>query len=209
MKEKIKKILPNIITISRVVVLIIGFILFIKDRPLISICLYIYGSISDTLDGFLARKWNAYTKLGSYLDAVSDKFYALSIVIISVMYGNYLVLVVALLEVIITIITYLIIKKNGSSHTERVGKFKMALVFILLIISLIMIKIRNLWYLYIMTFIITVYFQLQCINAYINQKNNKKQGLEVDYTDKSAKEKSKLLLSEFKYYLLHPIKIIK
>ncbi|MBQ8192484.1 MAG: CDP-alcohol phosphatidyltransferase family protein [Bacilli bacterium] len=209
MKEKIKKVLPNIITLSRVIALVIGFILFLKEKIVMSICLYIYGSISDALDGYLARKWNAYTKLGGYLDATSDKLYALSIIVISVMYGNYLILIVSILEIIISIINYLVIRKNGSAHTERVGKFKMTLEFILLITSLIMIKIKHLWYLYVVMLILTVYFQLQCINAYINQKNNKKQGLEIDYTGKSFKEKSKLLLYEFKYYLMHPVKIIK
>lgn len=209
MKEKIKKVLPNIITLSRVIALVIGFILFLKEKIIMSICLYIYGSISDALDGYLARKWNAYTKLGGYLDATSDKLYALSIIVISVMYGNYLILIVSILEIIISIINYLVIRKNGSAHTERVGKFKMTLEFILLITSLIMIKIKHLWYLYVVMLVLTVYFQLQCINAYINQKNNKKQGLEIDYTGKSFKEKSKLLLYEFKYYLIHPVKIIK
>ena len=209
MKEKIKKVIPNIITLSRVLALVIGFILFINGMVIESICLYIYGSVSDAFDGYLARKWNAYTKLGGYLDAISDKFYTLSIVIISIIYGNYSLVIIALLELVISIINYLSIKKNGSSHTERVGKFKMTFEFILLIVSLIMIRVKFLMYLYIVLFILKVYFQIQCINAYINQKNNKKSGLEVDYTGRSTSEKAKLLLKEFKYYLIHPVKIIK
>lgn len=209
MSEKIKKLVPNIITLSRVLALIIGFILFINGKVTESICLYIYGSVSDAFDGYLARKWNAYTKLGGYLDALSDKFYTLSIVIISIIYGNYSLVVIAVLELVISIINLLTIKENGSTCTERVGKFKMAFEFILLIVSLIMIKIKHFLYLYILLFILTVYFQIQCINAYINKRNNKKSGLEVDYTNKSTSEKVKLLLNEFKYYLLHPVKIIK
>lgn len=209
MKERLKKMVPNIITLSRVVSLVAGFILFINDKEMASICLYIYGSVSDAFDGYFARKWNAYTKLGSYLDAISDKFYALSIIIISVIYGNYLIIIVALLELIIAIINYLVMKKNGSVHTERVGKFKMTLEFILLIVSLLSIKIKYFWYMFIVLLILTIYFQIQCINAYINQKNNKKQGLDIEYKGKSTIEKTKLLLSEFKYYLLNPVKVIK
>lgn len=209
MNKKIKNTIPNIITLSRVISMIMGFIYFIKENIILSLCLYIYGSVSDALDGYLARKWNAYTKLGSYLDAICDKFYALSIIIISVIYGNYTIILVAALELIISIINYLAVKKNGDSHTERVGKFKTAFEFVLLIVSLIMIKIKYFCYLYILILIFTVYFQLQSINAYINQKNNKKSGLEVDYTNKSAREKAKLLFTEFKYYLIHPVKIIK
>ena len=209
MEKKIKYLIPNVITLSRVISMIVGFILFIKGSVVLSLCLYIYGSVSDALDGFLARKWDVYTKLGSYLDAVCDKFYALSIIIISVMYRNYSIILVAILEFMISIISYLNVKKNGSSYTERVGKFKMAFEFVLLIVSLIMIKVKFFWYFYIILFIFTIYFGVQSINAYINQKNNKKSGLEVDYTNKNVIEKIKLLFTEFKYYLIHPVKIIK
>lgn len=209
MKDKIKKTLPNIITLSRIIVLIIGFIFFLKDKIVISIIFYLYGAISDALDGYLARKWNVYTKFGGYLDAISDKFYVFSIATITVLNGNHLILIVALLELIIALINYLVVIKNKESHTERFGKFKMTAEFVLLIISLIMIKLRFLWYIYIVLLVLTVYFQIQCINAYINQMNNKKQGLEIDYSKKNTKQKIKLLFSEFKYYLLNPVKIIK
>lgn len=209
MQDRVKKLVPNIITISRILALVIGFVLFMKGKIVEAICLYIYGSVSDVFDGYFARKWNAYTKFGGYLDAISDKFYALSIVIISIIYGNYSILIVALIELTIAIINYLVIRKNGSAHTERVGKFKMTFEFILLIVSLIAIQVKAFWYLYIILFILTVYLQIQSINAYINQKNNKRSGKQVDYTNKSAKEKAKLLFSELKYYLTHPVKIIK
>lgn len=209
MRNKIKMMIPNIITLSRVVSFVLGFILFVKGRIVTSICLYIYGSVSDALDGYLARKWNAYTKLGSYLDAICDKFYTLSIVILSVINGNYLIIVVALLELIIAIVNYMMAKKKINLYTERVGKFKMTFEFMLLVCSLVLIKIKYFWYLFVLLFILTVYFQVQTINAYINRLNNKKCGLEIDYTNKSTSEKTKLLLSEFKYYLFNPVRIVK
>lgn len=118
MKEKIKKTVPNIITMTRILSLVIGFILFINGNTTSAICLYIYGSVSDFLDGYFARKWDAYSKFGQYLDAVSDKFYVLSIVILSIIHSNYLILIVAVLELAISVINYSIIKYNGSVHTE-------------------------------------------------------------------------------------------
>jgi len=212
MIKKIKKILPNIITLSRIIALILGFILFINGKWTSSICLYIYGSVSDAFDGYFARKWNAYTSFGKYLDAISDKFYALSIIILSLMYGNYFIILIAVLELIISIINYIVMKKNGTVYTERVGKFKMTFEFILLIMSLLSIKIKKLYYLLGALLILTLYFGLQSINAYINQLNNKKQELiidEKDYKGKNSIEKTKLLIKEFKYYLFHPVKIIK
>jgi len=212
MKEKIKQMIPNIITLSRVIALVLGFILFIKEKIVAAICLYIYGSVSDAFDGYLARKWNAYTRLGSYLDAISDKFYALSIIIIALLNENYLIILIAVLELIITIINYKTLKKNKESKTERVGKFKMTFEFLTLIFSLLSIKIKKLYYVFLVLLILTLYFGMQAINAYINQLNNKKEKLiitEKDYKGKSNIEKTKLLLKEFKYYLLNPVKIIK
>jgi len=209
MKDKIKMMIPNIITLSRVVSFVFGFVFFIDGRIVTSICLYIYGSVSDAIDGYLARRWNAYTKLGSYLDAICDKFYALSIIILSLMNGNYLIIVVALLELIIAVVNYMMAKRKLDLYTERVGKFKMTFEFMLLVCSLLAIKIKYFWYLFVLLFILTVYFQIQTINAYINRMNNKKCGLEVNYTNKSTSEKIKLLLSEFKYYLFNPVRIVK
>lgn len=209
MIQKIKKMIPNMITLSRVISFIVGFILFVMGNRIISICLYIYGSVSDFFDGYFARKWDAYSKFGSYLDAISDKFYALSIIILSVMNGNYFIIAVALLELIISIINYSIILKKENIYTQRVGKFKMTFEFMLLIVSLLTIEINYFWYLFIIFFVFTLYFQIQTINAYINLKNHKKQEFNVDYNGKSVKEKIKLLFMEFKYYLFNPVRIIK
>ena len=50
MKDKIMKQLPNIITITRIISLIIGFILFRKGNFIPAIIFYIYGAVSDFID---------------------------------------------------------------------------------------------------------------------------------------------------------------
>ena len=212
MNRRIKNSIPNIITFTRVLALVFGFVLFLKGNHVVSICLYVYGSISDAFDGYFARKWNAYTKLGSYLDAISDKFYALSIIILSIINKNYFIVLIAVLELIITIVNYKTLKRNKHTGTVRVGKFKMTFEFLTLIFALLSIKIKELYYVFVLLLILTLYFGIQSINAYINQFNNKKQKLiinENDYKGKSVVKKIKLLLNEFKYYILHPVKIIK
>ena len=109
MKTKLTKALPNIITISRIVALILGFIFFMRDNFLISIIFYIYGAVSDAFDGYFARKFDAYSKFGQYLDGISDKLYLLSIIIISIIHKNYLIIIPLVLEVIISIINYVLL----------------------------------------------------------------------------------------------------
>ena len=140
---KLKRNIPNIITISRIVSLILGFVFFIKNKIILSLIFYIYGAVSDALDGYFARKLSAYSKFGQYLDAISDKLYFLSLIIILLIYKYYLIVIPLIIELIISVINYLILKKNKKVFTERVGKFKTTLLIIDLILGIISIKIKE------------------------------------------------------------------
>lgn len=204
---RFKKMLPNIITISRIVSLILGFIFFIKDNILISLILYVYGAVSDSIDGYLARRLDAYSKLGQYLDAISDKLYFLSLIIILLLNKKYLIIIPFIMEIIISIINYLIIEKNKKVFTERVGKFKTTLFMITLILGIISIKIYSFMYPYIVFLVLTIYFHIETIFAYINQYNGNSSEKIVSFKDKSIIEKIRLLLKEFIYYIVKPVKI--
>ena len=204
---RFKKMLPNIITISRIILLILGFIFFIKDNILISLILYVYGAVSDSIDGYLARRLDAYSKLGQYLDAISDKLYFLSLIIILLLNKKYLIIIPFIMEIIISIINYLIIKKNKKVFTERVGKFKTTLFMITLILGIISIKIYSFMYPYIVFLVLTIYFHIETIFAYINQYNGNSSEKKVSFKGKSIIERIRLLLKEFIYYIVKPIKI--
>ena len=204
---RFKKMLPNIITISRIISLILGFNFFIKDNTLISLILYVYGAASDSIDGYLARRLDAYSKLGQYLDAISDKLYFLSLIIILLLNKKYLIIIPFIMETIISIINYLIIKKNKKVFTERVGKFKTTLFMITLILGIISIKIYSFMYPYIVFLVLTIYFHIETIFAYINQYNGNSSEKKVSFKGKSIIERIRLLLKEFIYYIVKPIKI--
>ncbi len=206
---KVKRQIPNMVTILRLISLVIGFILFINDKIVLSLGLYILGAISDFVDGYLARRLKAYSKIGQYLDAISDKLYFLSLIIILLINNNYLIIIVLFMEIIITIINYLIIKKNKKVFTERVGKFKTTLLMITLILGIISIKITNIRYIYLVFLILTTYFHIETIIAYINQLNRKSIENIVDFKDKSMIDRMVLLFKEFIYYIIKPIRIMK
>ena len=123
MKKKIIKQIPNIITITRIISLIIGFILFCKEKFLYAIILYIYGAVSDFFDGYFARRLNAYTKLGKYLDAISDKLYSFSVMILLIINRSILIVIPLLLEGIISFVNYkIIIKYKKCDNLKNVLK---------------------------------------------------------------------------------------
>lgn len=204
---KLKRNIPNIITISRIVSLILGFVFFIKNKIILSLIFYIYGAVSDALDGYFARKLSAYSKFGQYLDAVSDKLYFLSLIIILLIYKYYLIVIPLIIELIISVINYLILKKNKKVFTERVGKFKTTLLIIDLILGIISIKIKEIIYPHIIILLLVLYFEFQTVFVYINQLNNKSKEKIVSFKEKNVIERIKLLLEEFIYYIKKPITI--
>lgn len=206
---KLKKQLPNIITISRLISLVVGFILFIKGNMLLSLLFYVYGAISDSIDGYLARRLDAYSKLGQYLDAISDKLYFLSLIIILLINKKYSIIISAIMEVAIAVINYLMIRRGKKIFTERVGKFKTTLLIITLIFGVLSIRMEAFKYLYIVLLILTTYFHIETIKAYINQSLGKSIEVKISFKGKPILERVKLLLKEFIHYIIKPIKIKK
>jgi len=83
--------------------------------------------ITDWVDGWYARKYNAVTKIGKILDPIADK--ALVIVVFSVLaYLDVLsflwVLPIILREVIITIYRFIFLQKNKVVAAVKSGKIK-------------------------------------------------------------------------------------
>jgi len=65
--------IPNLITILRIILVPIFIIYMINDRTLGAFIIFIIASISDALDGLLARVFHQKSNLGAHLDPLADK----------------------------------------------------------------------------------------------------------------------------------------
>lgn len=77
------KWIPNMITLIRIALCLLLF--FVQPLSLAFNVIYISAILSDFLDGFLARRFNATSQMGSKLDSIADfiLFLVIGIVIVS------------------------------------------------------------------------------------------------------------------------------
>lgn len=80
---KMKSYIPNVITVSRIL-----FALLMLLVPTFSTqfwVFYVYGGISDMLDGFVARRFELQNDLGARLDSISDLVFLVVVIIVFAM----------------------------------------------------------------------------------------------------------------------------
>lgn len=70
---------PNIITLLRICSVPVAVWLILDHAMLAAFWIFIAAGISDALDGFIAKRFNAVTELGAYLDPLADKALLVSV----------------------------------------------------------------------------------------------------------------------------------
>jgi cardiolipin synthase len=79
--------IPNFITLLRIILVPVIVILLIQGSFLQALIVFVVASLSDALDGFLARFLRQQTELGAYMDPIADKaLLASSFVTLSVLH---------------------------------------------------------------------------------------------------------------------------
>ncbi len=75
---------PNLLSISRIIATIAVFVLVLLNQQwafLVATLLFVLASITDLLDGYLARRYQLVSPLGVFLDLTADKVFVSSILI--------------------------------------------------------------------------------------------------------------------------------
>ena len=124
--------IPNLLSIFRMTAFLPVIIFFSFEYYLTSFFLFSAAAWSDFLDGFLARKYNLTSNLGSLLDLVADKILVSSILIFFVFYTTNIVLLILALIIILREISIsslrLFLVSNGIEVSkitpDRFGKLK-------------------------------------------------------------------------------------
>ena len=142
-----KKHIPNILTISRLL-MIPFFIFFIISNSEYSyhyaLLIFISASITDALDGRFARKFNVESKFGEFLDPLADKILILSAFILFLtidLLGDavkpWMIALIFSRDLLVTVLRIIIKGMGLSMITSRIAKLKTAFQFLLLDMNLI------------------------------------------------------------------------
>ncbi len=126
------RFLPNMLSFSRIVISPIFAYFLIKNIfifNIIALIIFFIGSLTDILDGYIARKYNIGTEMGKYIDPLSDKvLVATAFCILSYFYPTqvplWMILVIFLRDIFIMFYRSFLIKKNFSLKTSNFAKFK-------------------------------------------------------------------------------------
>ncbi len=76
--------LPNMLSISRLIATAAVFILVLVNQPwafLVATLLFFLASITDLLDGYLARRMKVVSSFGVFLDLTADKVFVSAILV--------------------------------------------------------------------------------------------------------------------------------
>lgn len=131
--------IPNILTFSRIIFVPI-FIWITPQSHILGIIIFLIASLTDFLDGYLARKSRQITKLGIILDPIADKILIISALILlvdMVRISAWIAIVIIAREFIITVIRLIGLSKNIIIPAEKYGKLKVITQIVAVILLLL------------------------------------------------------------------------
>jgi CDP-diacylglycerol--glycerol-3-phosphate 3-phosphatidyltransferase len=120
--------LPTVLTFSRIF-LIPFFILITPGNPYWGITIFLIASLTDFLDGYLARRSGQITKFGIILDPIADKFLVISALILLVDMARlsaWIAIIIIVREFVVTALRVVALSKDIVIPSETGGKLKTA-----------------------------------------------------------------------------------
>lgn len=144
---------PNRITLCRIIlsILLLVLIIFpmekigidfpefkianviINSKYLICGVIFMIASLTDFLDGYLARKYNLVTDLGKVMDAIADKVLVNGVLIVLAVDGYISVVVPVVIvsrDIFVDSIKMVAGQKSGAVGASKAGKFKTAFMLV-------------------------------------------------------------------------------
>jgi len=144
LKERIRKLftnvwtIPNVLTMIRMIMIPVFVILFFNGARKAALAVFIAASLTDLLDGFLARKLNQITDFGKLFDPLADKLMVLTVMVCQGIAGVLpwtAIAVVAVKELIMVIGGMFMLSRDVVVYSNLAGKTAMVFFVASLLLS--------------------------------------------------------------------------
>jgi CDP-diacylglycerol--glycerol-3-phosphate 3-phosphatidyltransferase len=118
--------LPTVLTLSRIV-LIPFFVVSVYHHPVLGALVFGIASLTDFLDGYLARRSGQITRFGIIMDPIADKFLIISALIVLVdmeRLSAWIAIILIVREFLITTLRVVALSRDIVIAAELGGKLK-------------------------------------------------------------------------------------
>ncbi|WP_309888725.1 CDP-diacylglycerol--glycerol-3-phosphate 3-phosphatidyltransferase [Archangium sp.] len=125
--------LPNMLTLGRIFLIPVFVWLTYDADPLSSLlaaAVFAVASITDVVDGYLARRWNLITVVGKFMDPLADKLIAMAALVMMVRLGRiaaWVVIVLLAREFIVSGLRTIAASEGMVIAAGQEGKWKTSL----------------------------------------------------------------------------------
>lgn len=174
--------LPNKLTVFRIILIpfLLIFILFdiipldIQIRRYIATVIFITASLTDALDGYIARKYNLITNFGKFMDPLADKLLVTSTMIALIAMPDaivpldaWVVILIIAREFFMTGFRTIAMEKNVVIAAGKSGKLKT--IFQMFMIIFLLLNINNIIFIYISygLIVISVFLTVYSLIEYV------------------------------------------
>jgi CDP-diacylglycerol---glycerol-3-phosphate 3-phosphatidyltransferase len=124
--------LPNAITVARIALVPVFWLLAYASGDLTAVAsfaVFVVASLSDSLDGYVARRHGTTTRAGEFLDPLADKLLVGAALVVLVDLRDFplwAALVIAVREVAVQVLRVSIVREGGTLPASPAAKAKTA-----------------------------------------------------------------------------------
>lgn len=129
--------LPNALTFLRLLLIPVIIYLFWKDRMMEALGVFVFASLTDIADGYIARKYNLITDFGKLFDPLADKLMVLTVMAALVLKGIAplgAILILLFKEALMLLGGFLLLKKDIVVYSHVVGKIAQTVTVLALVL---------------------------------------------------------------------------